>query len=235
MELALGRGGDQAVVKHLTEYKFFGGKTISTTSFKGARALCCKRPARPDGELLEVFIMGHKRADMDCVGAALGLMKCASLIGRKAYYLIEGGSSTVEGLIRQKLGSIADNIIDPAFAIDAFKPTSLLIIVDTQREALVCSQEILKKAQKLAVLDHHRRSADAITAATISYLERGFINCRNRNGIHTGIIQQLHMPLEATALLAGISLDTKYLFSTQVSEHLTRQPICADAAQIPRS
>jgi c-di-AMP phosphodiesterase-like protein len=220
MELALGRGGDQAVVKHLTEYKFFGGKTISTTKVSRVRVRSVANALRDLMESSsEVFIMGHKRADMDCVGAALGLMKCASLIGRKAYYLIEGGSSTVEGLIRQKLGSIADNIIDPAFAIDAFKPTSLLIIVDTQREALVCSQEILKKAQKLAVLDHHRRSADAITTATISYLEPGASSTAE---IVTEFIQalfekQLHMPLEATALLAGISLDTKYfVFNTGV-------------------
>ncbi|NLB62126.1 MAG: hypothetical protein GX802_06915, partial [Clostridiales bacterium] len=125
----------------------------------------------------------------------------------------------VESLMYQKLGNASDYIIDPSFAIDAFKPTSLLIVVDTQREVLVCSHDILKKAQKLAVVDHHRRSADAITTATISYLEPA---ASSTSEIVTEIIQvffekQPKMPLEATALLAGISLDTKYfVFNTGV-------------------
>ncbi|NLB62016.1 MAG: hypothetical protein GX802_06355, partial [Clostridiales bacterium] len=96
MELALGRGGDQAVVKHSNEYKFYGGKTISTTRISRVRVRSVANALR---DLIvnssEVFIMGHKRADMDCVGAGLRLMKCANMLDRKAYYLIEGGSSTV--------------------------------------------------------------------------------------------------------------------------------------------
>lgn len=220
LELALGRGGDQAVVKHGQDYRFYGGKNISTTKISRVRVRSVANAMR---ELMsaasDIYVMGHRRADLDCVGAGLGILRCAEALDKKAHYVVEGGRETPERMMSL---SLPDNISvkTPEAALEMFKKsTSLLIIVDTQRESLLCSKELYKKADKVVIIDHHRRSADAITSATISYTEPAASSACE---MVTELVQCFYerasnMSLIATAMLAGIALDTKFfVFNTGV-------------------
>lgn len=220
MELALGRGGDQVVVKKGTSYNFYGGKKQVTTKQSRVKMRLFAKALR---QLMEnsdqVFIMGHKNADMDCLGAALGLMRCAMTVGCKAYFVIAEKNAmvanTMEDMLKNSL--YRDSIKTPEQAMQMLRASSAVIIVDTQRASSVEAIELYEKAKKTVIIDHHRKPVDALTASTLTCLEAGASSACE---MVTEVLQYFGDKIrpssfECGALLAGITLDTKkFSFNT---------------------
>lgn len=214
MELALGRGGDQAVVKEGSAYRFYGGKHQQDTNQSRVKT---RLFAKALNQLFEntgdVFIMGHKHSDMDCMGAALGVMTCANHIGSHAYIVLDAPNPTIEDALRhmEKDGMASRCIVTPEQAMGLLKPNSVLVIVDTQRASTTVCAELIDKVNHLVLIDHHRRSADYIDTATLHYLES---RASSASEMITEVMQYFADGVRPTAftcsaLLAGITVDTK--------------------------
>ncbi len=220
MELALGRGGDQVVVKKGTSYNFYGGKKQVTTKQSRVKMRLFAKALR---QLMEnsdqVFIMGHKNADMDCLGAALGLMRCAMTVGCKAYFVISEKNAMVANTMEDMLENslYRDSIRTPEQAMQMLRSPSAVIVVDTQRASSIEAVELYEKAKKTVIIDHHRRPVDALVGSTLSCLEAGASSACE---MVTEVLQYFGDKIrpssfECGALLAGITLDTKkFSFNT---------------------
>lgn len=215
MELALGRGGDQAVVKHGIGYTFYGGKRqVNTTKHSRVKARLFAKALR---QLMEnsdqVFIMGHVNPDMDCMGAGLGLMRCASCAGKRSYYVLNESNTAVEGALKAMAESkqYHESVISDELALQMLKPSSVVIVVDTQRSSLVQSSKLYETAKKTVVIDHHRRPVDSLANSTLNYFEAG---ASSTCEMVTEVIQYFDDDLkptafECSAMLAGMTMDTK--------------------------
>ena len=149
MELALGRGGDQAVVKRGTQYAFYGGKRqVATTKSRVKARLFAEALHQLMDTADAVFIMGHSLPDMDCVGAGLGIMRCAKSISCPAYFVLDESNASIDGAIEAMKENKAyrDTIKTPEQAAQMMRSSSLLIIVDTQRKSSLLSAELLRYA-----------------------------------------------------------------------------------------
>ncbi len=215
MELALGRGGDQAVVKRGMSYNFYGGKR-QVTSPKQSRVKT-RLFAKALRQLMEnsdqVFIMGHNYPDMDCVGAALGLMRCASCAGKRSYYVLNESNSAVDGAMEAMAASkqYHDSVILEEAALELIRPSSVVVVVDTQRASSVLSTKLYESASKTVIIDHHRRPVDSLPSPTLNYLEAG---ASSTCEMVTEVLQYFDDDLkptafECSALLAGMTMDTK--------------------------
>ena len=224
LEIALGRGGDQAVVKHSPESspKFYGdGKGSSEQNFSKVHVRTFANNLR---ELIldstEVYIMGHRDEDVDCIGAAFGL---ASFIMREldkpVHVLYSGGlEKLISDIGTQPPDYLCKIAVTESDVADEDKDGALLIIVDTQREMMLSAPDIYHQlADNAALIDHHRRSEDAIKCAA-TYMES---SASSASEMVTEVIQTLSehkKPIpkfEATALFAGIAMDTKgFVFNT---------------------
>lgn len=220
MELALGRGGDQVVVKKGASYNFYGGKKQITTKQSRVKMRLFAKALR---QLLEnsdqVFIMGHKNADMDCLGAALGLMRCAQTVDCKAYFVIAEKNAMVANTMEDMLENslYRDSIKTPDQAMQMLRSQSAVIVVDTQRASSLEAVELFEKARKTVIIDHHRKPVDALSTSTLSCLEVGASSACE---MVTEVLQYFGEKIrpssfESSALLAGITLDTKkFSFNT---------------------
>lgn len=220
MELALGRGGDQAVVKRGAAYAFYGGKRQLAVKQSRVKARLFSKALR---QLLEnsdtVFIMGHRYPDMDCVGAALGLMRCALLVGCKPYLVLGESNSMIENVLEgmREIQLYRDCLKTPEQAEALLRPNSVVVVVDTQRETSLIAPALYAKAVKTVVIDHHRRTVDALLNPTLHYLDAAASSVCE---IVTEVVQYFDDTLRPTAfecgvMLAGITLDTKHFeFST---------------------
>ncbi len=215
MELALGRGGDQAVVKRGMGYTFFGGRR-QVASPKQSRVKT-RLFAKALRQLMEnsdqVFIMGHNYPDMDCVGAALGLMRCASCAGKRAYYVLNEPNSMIDGALEAMAASkqYHESVLSEEEALALIRPSSVMIVVDTQRASSVLSTKLYESASKTVIIDHHRRPVDALPSPTLNYLEAGASSICE---MVTEVLQYFDDDLkptafECSALLAGMTMDTK--------------------------
>ncbi|MEA5060091.1 MAG: DHH family phosphoesterase [Candidatus Pelethousia sp.] len=215
MQLALGRGGDQAVVKRGTNYAFYGGKRQVTTRNSRVKARLFAKALRQLMEAADqLFIMGHRNPDMDCMGAALGLMRCAMLVDCPSYFVLDEINPTIEGAVTTMRHNTLyrDAIKTPEQALSMMRPGSVTIVVDTQRQSSILAPEIYEKAGKKVVIDHHRRPVDALQGATLNYLEAGSSSTCE---MVTEVIQYFDDSVRPTtfecgALLAGITMDTKH-------------------------
>lgn len=219
MDLALGRGGDQALVKDKQTYHFFGGKSSSVESSSHVRA---RIKAYALIELIKestnVFVMGHQRADLDALGAAMGVCVMASHYGKKANIVLDNVNTGICRLcdrIRETQG-YQDLFIPGQKAERIFSKNSLLVVVDAHRPSITECPELLNTAEKIVVIDHHRRSEDFIEGAVLLYHEP---YASSTSELVTDMLQyvgdNLSMkPIDADALLAGIAMDTKN-FSTK--------------------
>lgn len=214
MELALGRGGDQVVVKDGVDYRFFGGKRQQDARQSRVKArLFAKALSQLFENSGDVFIMGHKNSDMDCIGAALGVMTCANHVGRHAYIILDASNTTIEdALSRLEKDGIAQQVIlTPDEAMELMRPNSVLVVVDTQRAPNTVAPELLTRCERIVLIDHHRRSADHIDNAMLHYLES---RSSSASEMVTEIMQYFAdsvkpAPFTCSALLAGITVDTK--------------------------
>ena len=213
LELALGRGGDQVVVKDGTDYRFYGGKRQHDPRQSRVKArLFSKALFQLFENSGDIFIMGHRNSDMDCIGAALGIMTCANHVGTHAYIVLDAVNTTIEDAVqtleRSGAGSL---IITPDRAMELMKENSVLVVVDTQRASNTVAPALLSMTEHIVLIDHHRRSADYIDNATLHYLET---RASSASEMVTEVMQYFADNVKpaaftCSALLAGITVDTK--------------------------
>lgn len=214
LEMALSRGGDQAVIKNKYTFEFFGGKTNQTEKRTKVKS---RVMANSLAELMRdasgIFIMGHKYSDLDSVGSAVGICCAARTLGKNPHIVIDIASSVAKDLITkmQTLPEYANVFIDPQEAILQVNGSSLLIIVDTNRPEQVESESLLMSCNRVALIDHHRRAATYIQNAALSLHEP---YASSASELVTELLQYMVeqsdiLRYEAEALLSGIVLDTK--------------------------
>ena len=213
LELALGRGGDQVVVKDGTDYRFFGGKRQHDPRQSRVKArLFSKALYQLFENSGDVFIMGHRNSDMDCIGAALGVVTCANHVGAHAYIVLDAVNTTIEDAVKTLEGSGAGSlIITPERAAEMMRENSVLVVVDTQRASVTVAPQLLNMTEHIVLIDHHRRSADYIDNATLHYLET---RASSASEMVTEVMQYFADSVKpsaftCSALLAGITVDTK--------------------------
>ena len=215
LEMALSRGGDQAVVRTKQDFSFYGGRTKTTEKRTKVKS---RVMANALGELMEdakqIYIMGHSYADMDALGAAAGLMCIARKRRRKAQIIIDQDNNAAQLVLAQlrKLPEYAGAFVDKQEAFLRLQPGTLLIVVDTNRPDFVEAPQVLESCNRVAVIDHHRRAASYIENAAFSFHEPYASSAAE---LVTELLQYLCEPSEvlreeAEALLAGIVLDTKH-------------------------
>ena len=215
LEMALSRGGDQAVVRTKQDFSFYGGRAKSTEKRTKVKS---RVMANALGELMEdakqIYIMGHSYADMDALGAAAGLMCIARKRRRKAQIIIDQDNNAAQLVLAQlkKLPEYAGAFVDKQEAFLRLQPGTLLIVVDTNRPDFVEAPQVLESCNRVAVIDHHRRAASYIENAALNFHEP---YASSASELVTELLQYLCEPSEvlreeAEALLAGIVLDTKH-------------------------
>lgn len=213
-ELALGRGGDQVVIKNNEKISFFGGNTRELEKRTRVRARVISQALR---ELIfessNIFIMGHKNPDMDSFGAAVGLWSAIRQLGKSCNIIIDNDINAIDYYINKlKCDNKYDNLlISSSVAEKAINDKTLLIIVDVHNKGYVNNLSIVEKISRKIIIDHHRRSPDIIEGALLNYIE---VYASSTSEMVTELIQyMLQKPriskLEAEGLLGGIFMDTK--------------------------
>lgn len=217
LDLALGRGGDQVAIKQPSgKVKFYGGKTNPMEKRTRVRARVIAHALR---ELIigsdKVFIMGHKRPDMDAVGSAIGILKVVQMNLQEGYVVmdqhdIDTGVSRLMQEVKQR-PALHSRFISPEEALELASEDTLLIIVDTHKPSLVIEEKLVQKLDNVVVIDHHRRGEEFIKNPLLVYMEP---YASSTAELVTELLeyQPKNSPiemLEATALLAGIIVDTK--------------------------
>ena len=213
-EMALSRGGDQAVVKNRFNFEFYGGRAKETEKRTKVKS---RVMASALGELVSdascVLVMGHKATDMDAVGASVGVCAVARKRGIPHYIVREPGSTPADDLYQRvaQMEEYRDLFLDSQEALIRADSRSLLVVVDTSRPEQVISQEVLTSCNKVAVIDHHRRAATYIEGAALYFHEP---YASSASELVTELIGYLMEPPEllrgeAEALMAGLMLDTK--------------------------
>ena len=214
VDLALGRGGDQAVVKNAENVTYYGGKSRQVEKSTRVKA---RVKAQALKEILNsrdtVFIMGHKLGDPDSFGAALGIYRIAQTLNRKAHIVINERTISLRqvlSLFEKNENYPRDMIIDSSHAIEAVTDNSALVVVDTNKPSLTECPELLKMCKSIIVLDHHRQSKEVIENATLSYVEPYASSaCEMVSEVlqYTGENIKVR-PEEADAIYGGIVVDT---------------------------
>ncbi len=214
VDMALSRGGDQAVVKNRFTFEFYGGRSkeqerrtkvksrVTANALEGLIATSSK-----------VYIMGHRYADLDAVGAAIGVAAICRKKGVPAYIVRERGEVPGTIMLRKaaKAPEYENVLVYEEDALAGRSDDTLLVVVDTNRPSQVCSMSLLDGCSRVAVIDHHRRAADYIQDAALNYQEP---YASSASELVTELIQYSIeasdlLRVEAEALLAGIVLDTK--------------------------
>ena len=215
LEMALSRGGDQAVVRNQVDFAFYGGRTKATEKRTKVKSRVMATAFR---ELIaaagEVYIMGHSFADMDAVGAAAGICCAARKRGKQARIVIDREHTAAETLVARldALPEYSGVFLTPAEAFLQMRADTLLVVVDTNRPDMVENPQLLESCNRVAVIDHHRRAATYIENAAFNFHEP---YASSASELVPELLQYLVEPTdllreEAGALLAGIVLDTKH-------------------------
>ena len=214
LEMALSRGGDQAVIKNRFNFEFYGGRKADT----GSRSKVKSRvTANALSELIrasgQVYVMGHKLADMDAVGAAVGVAGVCRKLQVPARIVLDPEKNVSQKLVEfvKAMPEYREAFLTPEEAIVRADSHTLLIVVDTNRPEQVESRALLESCTRVAVIDHHRRAADYIENAALTFHEP---YASSACELVSELVQELTDPgdvsrTEAEALMAGIVLDTK--------------------------
>ena len=215
LEMALSRGGDQAVVRGKVDFEFYGGRSKATEKRTKVKSrVMANALSELVADATQIYIMGHSFADMDTVGAAAGLCCIARKRGKKAQVVIDLERNAAQPVL-QKLRSLPeyeDVFVTGAEAFLKMQPGALLLVVDTNRPDMVESPQLLESCNRVAVIDHHRRAASYIENAAFSFHEP---YASSASELVTELLQYLVeasdlLREEAECLLAGIVLDTKH-------------------------
>ena len=214
MDMALGRGGDQACIKDETQFKFYGGKTKEyekSTRVKTRAVALALRDFINQSE--NVVFVGHIGADFDCFGAAIGLQRAVRALGKTPYIIYDGNSPAISKMYEQtiKIPEYKDLFIDSGEALEILENNSLLVVLDTHRPSLLPNQELINVSQKTVLIDHHRRSTEFISPCSLIYHEAyASSTCE----MATELIEYMNIgtsltKYEAQCLYTGILMDTK--------------------------
>ena len=222
MDIALGRGGDQAVLKIGEKYSFFGGRAQELEKRTKVKARVFAHALE---ELIKqsqnVIIMGHMNGDIDSVGSSMGLYRFAKTLDKETYIVNETRGLALENFISvlKEQDEYKDIIIGKNEAISKITPETLLIVTDTHKKSYVEVPELLEETEKIVIIDHHRKSTDYIENATISFHEAYASSAAElvTEIIEYGTNDITLNQLEAESLYAGIMVDTKnFTFKTGV-------------------
>lgn len=220
MDVILGRGGDQAVIRENGKYQFFGGKVEEVEKRTKVKARIVAHALEElISECEKVIIMGHSNPDIDAMGSALGVYRIAKSLKKNAYIVTDKESASIR-VFMENLPKEYDNVlIDKETGLNEINQETLLVVVDTHKKSYVEQPELLEKTNKIVVIDHHRRSADFINQSILTFQE---VYASSAAELVTELIQytqtEVELPtIEAEALYAGIMMDTKnFTFKTGV-------------------
>ena len=220
MDVILGRGGDQAVIRQNGKYLFFGGKVEEVEKRTKVKA---RIVAHALEELIKendkIMIMGHTNPDIDVIGSALGIYRIAKTLGKEARIVANVETPSIKDLYESIKDQYQEVFINSETALAQVDSETLLVVVDTHKKTYVESPELLTKTNKIVVIDHHRRSADFIDNSILTFQE---VYASSAAELVTEIIQYTQnevelSEVEAEALYAGIMMDTKnFTFKTGV-------------------
>ncbi len=212
LELALGRGGDQAVIRKKSAYEFYGGKTKAVEKRNRVKARVIAHGFRSIiDESSKVIIMGHHNPDMDAFGAAIGVYRSVINRGKEAFIVL----NEVNDAISNVYATFEDNelykFITSEEALELVDDNNLVVVVDTHKPSLTECPELVEKSSRVVLIDHHRRSTEFIEKAILKYLEP---YASSTAELITEMMQYMEdkpkiEKEEADALLAGITVDTK--------------------------
>lgn len=213
IDLALGRGGDQAVVKDGDKIYFYGGKSKQVEKSTRVKARVKAHALRELMEAREkILIMGHKIGDIDSLGSAIGIYKAAKLINKQAFIIINEITASVRPMIDilNEEEDYEEVFIDSEKARELVDQNTAVVVVDVSRPSLVECPEILSRCKSVVILDHHRRSSDIIENAQLSYIEP---SASSASEMVAEILQYFAdgiklRPAEAEAMYAGMMIDT---------------------------
>jgi len=214
IEMALSRGGDQAVIKDRYNFSFYGGRSKEADRRSKVRS---RVTANSMMELISqsshVFVMGHRNADLDAVGAAMGICCMCRKQGKKFSIVLDLNNNAAEKLIEEirAVPEYADAFVSPQEAMLMCDTHSILVVVDTNRPDQVESRNLLETISKVCVVDHHRRAADYINPVVVNLHEPYASSAAE---LATELLQYAVeksdvLPIEAKSLMAGLFLDTK--------------------------
>ena len=215
MDMALGRGGDQAIVKNPEKLNFFGGKSQSTERVTRVKA---RVKAQAFQELIEskdkVLIMGHKNADMDCLGSSVGVYRMVTALDKIAYIVQNNVTSTILPLKERFLNNAdypEDMFIDGETAKTLVDNNTMLVVVDCDRPSIIDEPDLLNMVKTKVVFDHHRQSSETIQGAVLSYCEpyassASELIAEMMQYIREGIKAR---PMEADCMYGGVVIDTR--------------------------
>ena len=219
IDLALGRGGDQAVVKTPEKISYYGGKSQSMEKNTRVKARVKAHALR---EIItakdSVIIMGHRMADVDSFGAAVGIYRIARSLDRKAHIVINQATTSVKPLVDLFMNNHdyeADMILTSAQALELSTSNAVLVVVDVNKPSITECPELLKLCKSIVVLDHHRQGSETIENATLSYVES---YASSTSEMVSEILQYINdgvkvRPYEADCMYSGIMIDTNNFMS----------------------
>lgn len=214
MDLALGRGGDQVVIKEREKITYYGGKTKQVEKNTRVKARVKAHALR---EILEsrekVVVMGHSNPDADAFGAAIGVCCAAHVLGKKAQVVINTVSSSlrpIKELFTEERGYPPDMFINSEQADDVVDANTVVMVVDTNRPSYTEYPSLLRKSSTIVVFDHHRQGSEVINNAVLSYIEPyASSTCEMIAEVLQYFTENIHLePHEADAIYAGMLIDT---------------------------
>ena len=222
MDIVLGRGGDQAVIRENEKYTFFGGRTLEVEKRTKVKA---RTVARALEQIIEesqnVIIMGHTNPDIDCIGSSLGIYRLVKSLGKEANIVNTSSGLSIDSFIEtiENEEEYKDLFVNKNEAISRMSEETLLIVVDTNKNNYVEVPELLEKTNRIVVIDHHRKSPDFIENTMLTFHE---VYASSAAELVTEILQYAETvieltDLEAEGLYGGIMTDTKnFTFKTGV-------------------
>ncbi|NLY45942.1 MAG: phosphoesterase [Tissierella sp.] len=223
IDIALGRGGDQAVLNKEGAYEFYGGKSKALEKRNKVRARVIGHALR---QLIDqadnVLVMGHKNPDMDSIGSAIGIIRGIKNRGKDGYIILNGENPSITNIcdkMRVEQPELLDLLITTEEAKDVISSNSLMIMVDNHKPSFTEAPELLDLVTKIVVIDHHRRGAEFVKEPVLTYLEP---YASSTSELVTEILSYMSDSInltkfEAEALLSGITVDTnKFSFQTGV-------------------
>ncbi|MBU5439352.1 DHH family phosphoesterase [Tissierella sp. MSJ-40] len=223
IDIALGRGGDQAVVKKGNSLSFYGGKTKAIEKRNKVKSRVIAYALR---QLIDqsdkVFVMGHKNADMDSFGAGIGILRATSNREKEGYLVLKGENPSIKNIydrMRREQPELLEQIITPEEALTIADKSSLLVVVDNHKPSFTEAPELLNIIDKVVLFDHHRRGVEFIKDPVLTYLEPyASSTCELVTEVLSYMGDKINLTkFEADALLAGITVDTKnFSFQTGV-------------------
>ena len=211
LDLALGRGGDQAVIKKDDKLEYYGGKTqVTERSNKGRSRIMAHAITHLMDQSSKVMIMGHANPDMDSFGSALGVFRLAANIHKEAHIVINKYYDNLADIYKHAKDTGLYSLINSEEAMALADKDTLIVVVDTHRPSMTECPKLLTRTDKVVVIDHHRKAEDFIENATLAYMEP---SASSTSELITEILQYSKekkgfSKFEAEALLAGITVDT---------------------------